>query len=70
MKEVTEMEKRFVGVKELALYLGIKEATVYAWVSCRRFPYFKVGSLVKFDLKEIELCIARMRVEPLREVCL
>ena len=48
------MEKRFLGVREFAEYLGIEESTVYAWVYQKRIPYVKVGRLVKFDLRKIE----------------
>jgi len=49
-----KIEKRFLGIKELAQYLGIKEGTVYVWVCHRKIPYLKVGRLVKFDLHKIE----------------
>ncbi len=48
------MEKRFLGIKELANYLGIAQGTVYVWVCHRKIPYLKVGRLVKFDLRKIE----------------
>lgn len=64
------MEKRFIGVKEFAQYLGIKEATVYAWVSMKKIPYHKFGKLVKFDLREIDSLTARLRVGPNLEVLL
>lgn len=48
------MEKRFLGIRELAEYLGITEGTVYVWVCHRKIPYLKVGRLVKFDMRKIE----------------
>ena len=48
------MEKRFLGIRELAEYLGITEGTVYVWVCHRKIPYLKVGRLVKFDIRKIE----------------
>ena len=62
------MEKRWIGVKEIAEYLDVKAATIYAWVSEKRIPYHKFGKLVKFDLREIDSLTARLRVEPNREV--
>ena len=47
------MEKRFISVKELAVYLGISVYTVYAWVSTRKIPHHKIGRLPKFDPREI-----------------
>ncbi len=48
------MERRFIGVVELADYLGLTKGTVYVWVCRRKIPYVKVGRLVKFDLHKIE----------------
>jgi len=47
------MGKRFIGVKELSEYLGLKVTTIYVWISLRKIPYIKLGRLVKFDLEEI-----------------
>jgi len=57
------MEKRFLGIKQLAEYLGIAEGTVYAWVCHRKIPYIKVGRLVKFDMRKIEKWLEERSVE-------
>ena len=51
-----------IGIKELALYLDIKESTVYAWVNQKRLPYIKVGRLVKFDMHDIGMWIQEHKV--------
>jgi excisionase family DNA binding protein len=56
-------EKRFLGIKQLAVYLGIKEGTIYVWVCHRKIPYIKVGRLVKFDLHKIEKWLEQTSVE-------
>ena len=56
------MEKRFVGIKELAEYLGVKESTIYSWVHQRVIPYYKIGRLPRFDSSEIEEWILKKRV--------
>jgi len=48
------MEKRLLSIKELSQYLGVKEHTLYIWVSQRRIPFVKCGRLTKFDLKRID----------------
>ena len=48
------MEKRLLSIKELSQYLGVKEHTLYIWVSQRRIPFVKCGRLTKFDLKSID----------------
>ncbi|MDB4349732.1 helix-turn-helix domain-containing protein [Omnitrophica bacterium] len=59
------MERRYIGVKDLANYLGIKVATVYDWVYRRKLPYYKMGRLVRFDRGEIDKAIQSRRVEEL-----
>jgi len=56
------MEKRFVGPQELSQILDLKVDTVYSWAWQRKIPYFKMGRLVKFDLKEIEAWLKDKRV--------
>ena len=57
------MNKNLVGVKEMAEYLDVSINTIYSWVNMRKIPYFKIGRLVKFDLKEIDNWKENMRVE-------
>lgn len=64
MGGLIEMEKkRFLSVKELAEYLGIKHPTIYSWVSMKRIPYVKMGGRVMFDLRDIEKWIQERKVE-------
>lgn len=49
------MEKKLIGIKELAALLGISVNTLYSWVWQRKIPCYKLsGRMVKFDIKEIE----------------
>jgi excisionase family DNA binding protein len=57
------MNRNLVGPKELAQYLDLSINTVYAWVNMRRIPFFKIGRLVKFDLREIDNWRDSMKVE-------
>jgi len=57
------MERRFLGIKQLAEYLGVKEGTVYAWVFQKKIPYLKIGKLVKFDVREIEAWLEDKRIK-------
>jgi len=47
-----------LSVKELSEYLGIKIHTIYTWVSQKRIPYVKIGSLTRFDVDVINNWIA------------
>jgi len=60
------IEKRFVGIKELAKYLDVTVDTLYVWVCHKRIPYVKIGRLVKFDLQKIERWIKEREVKTIR----
>lgn len=47
------MEKRFVSIKDLAVYLGVSEHTVKSWVYQDRLPCRRIGRVVRFDIEEI-----------------
>lgn len=59
------MKKRFLGIKELAEYLGIPKGTLYVWTCYKKIPYFKIGRIVKFDLEEIEKWLKNKKVKEL-----
>ena len=48
---------RWLSVREMAAYLGVKDETVYTWASKRRMPAHKVGRLWKFKADEVDAWI-------------
>ena len=58
------MEKRFLTPRELAEYLGIARGTIYNWLSEKKIPCFKLGRLVKFDLREIDKWLKGKSIDP------
>ena len=58
------MEKRYISVKELSEYIGIKVQTIYNWTYARKIPYHKFGNgIVRFDLKDIERFLSSAKVK-------
>lgn len=57
------MERRFLGIKELADYLSLTKGTLYVWVCQRKIPYLKMGGALRFDLREIEDWLRDKRVK-------
>ncbi len=56
-------EKQMLTVAEVAAALGIKEATVRAWVSKRKITHVKLGRrLVRIPAKEIKILIERATI--------
>ena len=48
------MEERWLSVAEIAVYLGVKKDTIYAWLKERRLPANKIGRLWKFNRNELD----------------
>jgi len=48
------MEKRFIGMKDLAVYLDVSDRTIKSWVYADRIPFKKIGRLIKFDMRKID----------------
>ena len=51
---------RIVTVKEVAVFLKLKEATVCSLASEGKLPGFKLGKSWRFDMDEVEKWIAEM----------
>lgn len=52
----TSKEKQLLTRREAAEFLGTKEHTLAVWATTKRYPlpYIKVGSLVKYRLRDLE----------------
>lgn len=48
------MEKRYISITELSQYLNVPVNTIRWWVWQRKIPFYKFGSLIRFNLPEIE----------------
>jgi excisionase family DNA binding protein len=51
------------SVSEIAEILGVKACTVYSWIHTKQIPHYKVGSLVKFRINDIEAWLKDRRVD-------
>ena len=51
---LSESGSGLMDVKGVAIYLGVKEPTIYGWVHQRKIPFTKVGSLLRFPKKKID----------------
>jgi putative molybdopterin biosynthesis protein len=51
--EKTEELPIYLTLKEVAELLKVKPRTIYAWVSDKRIPYERKGSLLRFRLDAI-----------------
>lgn len=51
---MVNLDKRWLSVEEIAVYLGIKRDTVYKWIERKQLPAHKVGRLWKFRASEVD----------------
>jgi len=54
-----KVERRLIGVEEVAHMLDMSKDTIYKWACQRKIPSVKCGRLTKFDLQEIDNWIKR-----------
>ena len=51
------MDDRWMSVDEIAEYLGVSKDTVYAWVTKKGMPGYKVGRFWKFKREDVDLWV-------------
>ncbi len=51
-------------IKEVAMSLQIKPATLYAWASQGRIPCIKIHGLIRFEKEEIDQWVEGFRERP------
>ena len=52
---------KLVTIKEVSVFLKIKESTIYSWVNNGSLPYYKLNGLLRFDMEEIGEWVKRSR---------
>ncbi len=48
------MQERWLSVEEIAAHLGVSRDTIYKWLTRKKMPAHKVGSLWKFLASEVD----------------
>ncbi len=55
------MIKRYVNIKEVAVYTSLPVKTLYEWASLGKIPSIKIGRRVLFDLNEIDVVMGSLK---------
>jgi excisionase family DNA binding protein len=55
-------EVRLLNVKEAARFWGTTDKTLYTKIWRREIPFIKIGRSVRFDVKDLEALIERLKV--------
>ena len=57
----------YIGYRDAAEFLGMKEGTLYSWVSKKRIPHHRIGNrCVRFSLAELADWMESKRVASIR----
>ncbi len=51
---MTEMEDRWLSIKEICQHLGVSNDTVYKWIDRQEMPAHRMGRLWKFKKAEVD----------------
>ena len=54
LESIRHLDETYLTVNEAALFLKLKESTIYSWVHQRKIPYRKHGRKVVFCRRDLE----------------
>jgi len=58
------MTIKLIDIQTLSNMLSVKPKTIYDWVRKSEIPYFKIGSLIRFDPDKIKRWLTERSKEP------
>ncbi len=47
------MEKRFLKVEEVAVYLGFSKSAIRKWIRTGQIPFRRINGGIRFDIQQI-----------------
>lgn len=51
---MSEVNDNYIGIEEVAEYLGVKSSTIRTWIKVNDLPSHRIGKLWKFKRSEID----------------
>jgi len=57
-----DQNRRWISVREAAVYLGVHEMTIRKWVDQGKLGAVRIGRCVRLDLRQLEDRLARQVV--------
>ena len=54
---MAEIANRWLSVDEIASYLGVSNDTIYAWVTGKGMPGYRVGRFWKFKREDVDVWV-------------
>jgi excisionase family DNA binding protein len=57
------IQRDLLTIKEVALYLGIPESTLYFWIETGQMPHYRLGRLVRIKKEDVDAWLQSKRKE-------
>ena len=57
MKKLDLIEDRWLSIKELAEYLGVRRETIYVYLEKKNLPGHRIGKFWKFKIAEVDVWV-------------
>ena len=54
MKKLDLIEDRWLSIKEIAEYLGVRRETIYVYLEKKNLPGHRIGKFWKFKIAEVD----------------
>jgi excisionase family DNA binding protein len=65
--EATIKNGELIGIKELATYLGISQASVYRMIERRSIRFYRLARYIRFRISDVEAYLANCLVKAVNE---
>ena len=60
MKKLDLIEDRWLSIKEIAEYLGVRRETIYVYLEKKNLPGHRIGKFWKFKIADFSLGVFRL----------
>ena len=57
MKKLDLIEDRWLSIKEIAEYLGVRRETIYVYLEKKNLPGHRIGKFWKFKRDEVDVWV-------------
>ena len=64
MKKLDLIEDRWLSIKEIAEYLGVRRETIYVYLEKKNLPGHRIGKFWKFKIAEVDTWVHSGQAAP------
>ena len=64
MKKLDLIEDRWLSIKEIAEYLGVRREAIYVYLEKKNLPGHRIGKFWKFKIAEVDAWVKSGKAAP------